>query len=361
MIKQKNILICPLNWGLGHASRCVPVINQLLSAEANVIIAADKGPLAFLKLEFPDLEFIKFPAYEITYQKKGSLILKLIGMLPRILKGIYKEHQCLKEIIAKNNIDIVISDNRFGLWNPKVKSIFITHQIQIKSPVNSKIIDLMLFWVNSFFINKYDECWIPDLDGDINLSGDLSHKSKPSVASYFIGPLSRFKAEKENTTKKEIDLLIILSGPEPQRSIFEKLMLNQISESHFKTVLLRGVTDESDEIINKNSFITIYNHLPTEKMQEIIEKSDLIICRSGYSTIMDLAVFGKKAILIPTPGQTEQEYLGSFLMEKNYFYSISQKKFNLIDSVRLSVTYNAVKIQNDYVVLKERIISLLDS
>jgi uncharacterized protein (TIGR00661 family) len=357
--KRKTILICPLDWGLGHATRCVPIINNLISSGAHVIIAADKRPLAFLKKEFPDLSVVNFPGYDITYQNKGSLALRMLLILPKILLGIYYEHKLLNKIIEEYSIDIVISDNRFGLWSKKVKTIFITHQILIKNPFNSVRIEKFFYTINKFFIKNFNECWIPDFEGDDNLSGDLSHKYKLPVKTFFIGPLSRFNGTIGATAIEETDLLVILSGPEPQRSIFEELVLKELSSNELKAIVVRGIPEDNSDKGKHIGNLSIYPHLPTEILQQLILNSRLILCRSGYSTVMDLAVLGKKAILIPTPGQTEQEYLATYFVSKKYFYSIPQKAFNLDAALLKSVDFNGVKFYNDYLTLKERIFYLL--
>lgn len=359
MEKRKNILICPLNWGLGHATRCVPIINEFILQGANVIIAADKRPLAFLKMEFPDLQFIKFPAYEITYHKKGSFALRMFMILPKLVKGIREEHKILNELIDKYALDIVISDNRYGLWNKKVKRIFITHQIYIKSPLKLKFFDWVLFNINKLFIRNYNECWVPDIEGNMNLSGELSHKNKLPIETCFIGPLTRFKSFDNKLVTEEFDLLVLLSGPEPQRSIFEELVLKELKNSVLNVVIVRGIPDEKLQTDFQRQNIKVYSHLPTDKLQDLIMKSKLILCRSGYSTIMDLAESGKKAILVPTPGQTEQEYLANYYLSKKYYYSVSQKEFNLDEAIIKSKDYTGVKLENSYLKLRERINSLL--
>ncbi len=354
MAEPKNVLICPLDWGLGHACRCVPVIRAFIAAGANVIIAADHRPLAFLQKEFPALQFVKFPAYQISYQRKGSLMLKFLGIMPQLLKSIFNEHKLIDKLIDEYKIDLVFSDNRFGLWNKKVKCIFMTHQVMIKSPVIFKLFDHFLYLINRAFIKNYDECWIPDFDGEINLSGDLSHKYKLPIATYFIGPLSRFENTNSIAENKKIDLLVLLSGPEPQRTIFEEIILQQLAKTTIKTVIVEGIP-EKEEVNIINDQLSIYSHLETHQLQSLIQQAEIVLCRSGYSTIMDLVVFGKRAILVPTPGQTEQEYLADYYQKKKYFYSVSQKQFKLEDALIQSKSYTGIQMKLDGEMLKERV------
>lgn len=354
MLRKKNVLVAPLDWGLGHATRCVYIINSLITKGANVIIAADGRPLAFLKKEFPELSFVQFPGYGITYQKKGSFVLKISTSILQIFQGIYNENKVLDDFIKSLSLDLVISDNRFGLWNKKIPSIFITHQIGIKSPFKSKYFDQMLFNFNKGFIKNYKECWVPDFEGDNNLSGDLSHKNKLPIPTYFINPLSRFTKSYNENVEEDIDLLALISGPEPQRSIFEEIILNQIKDLNIIAIVVKG-TPEKKKSYQINDNITVYPHLTGDSLQKYLKRSKIVICRSGYSTIMDLAVLGKKAILVPTPGQTEQEYLANYYFDKRYFYTCDQKKLNIKESLIKSKSFKGINLDWNYNLLEERI------
>lgn len=364
---QKKILICPLDWGLGHATRCIPIINTLLTYEnLKVIIAADNRPLELLKNEFPQLQFIKFPGYNISYNKKGLLAIKMFLSIPKILLGIYKEHKMLSRIIKDYNNDMVISDNRYGLWNRKIYSVFITHQIMVKVPIFLKFFGPILYGLNRFFIKKYDECWIPDFAGENNLSGTLSHPPAPrrvTSNAYYIGPLSRFKGLNPAVceSKKVYDLAVILSGPEPQRTILQEIILKQLKETTLKSVVVLGKTEEIQYITSPQENIKIYPHLNQKDLLDVILSSEIILSRPGYSTIMDLIYLKKKAIFVPTPGQTEQEYLAKYYRNRNIFYCVSQKEFNLIEAYKKAKEYQPLLIKSNFSEdkLKERIEKIL--
>lgn len=333
MNSSKRILVAPLDWGLGHASRCVPVIRCLIDKGAAPVIAADGRPLAFLQNEFPSLEFVRVPGYNIEYPRKGSMAIKMMRSAPRILRGIRREHHALNDIITQKKIDGVISDSRFGMWTDQKPCVFITHQVLIKSP----FAEGLLHRINKTFIQNYDECWIPDVKGEGNLSGDLANKHLlPS--SYYIGHLSRFeKLKQEERQNAKYDLLVILSGPEPQRTIFEDKVLSQLSNSSLNVLVLQGKPDSSSTVSEGN--ITIAPHLPTREVLSAIRSSRLVLSRPGYSTIMDLAVTGGKAVFVPTPGQTEQEYLGELMMKRKLAYMMKQEKFDLQQAIKMSDDY----------------------
>jgi uncharacterized protein (TIGR00661 family) len=354
---MKNVLVCPLDWGLGHATRCIPIIKILIEQKYNVIIGSDGLPKELLRQEFPELKFINLKGYNISYPQSGSMTWKMITSTPKILFSIFKEHKRLKEIIQKHHIDIVISDNRFGLWNKKIKSIFITHQLRILSPTRNKFIENLLHKINLYFIKKYDECWVPDTEDDINLSGELSHHLQYKKNVFFIGPLSRFEVSGNENINNQYDFIAIISGPEPQRTIFENMVTMQIKNTSLKGNIVVGKPNEN-KIIKLNENINIISHLETSELQKMILNSKVVICRSGYSSIMDLCFLNKKAILIATPGQTEQEYLSGYLKKKNYFYSISQKDFEINESIKKYLDFSGIQINNFSKLIQERIQSL---
>ncbi|MBI3503093.1 MAG: glycosyltransferase [Bacteroidetes bacterium] len=331
-----RILVAPLDWGLGHATRCIPIIKYLLGKKCEVIISADGRMLQLLQKEFPSCQFVIISGYNISYPKNGSMVLKMAAQIPKILSGIKREHEQLKKIIKEKKIDAVISDNRFGLWSREVPCVFITHQLMVKSPFGEKLI----YRLNKKYISKYSDCWIPDVPEKNNLSGDLSHKfSLPKNAKY-IGILSRFASSKKRfLDSSRNDILIILTGPEPQRTLFEKKIIEQVSSMKKSVLIVQGITEKNErKKISEN--VSIVSYFATEELQKEIFSSEIILSRPGYSTIMDLAVLGKKAIFVPTPGQTEQEYLAKYFSETKIAYSVSQKKFDLEVALKESEKYS---------------------
>lgn len=354
MPQPKRILICPLEWGLGHATRCIPVIRLLLEKKAEVFIAADGQAYELLKKEFPSLEIIRLKGYAVSYPLKGSMVFKMLSSIPSILKGIRREHQDLQRIISSKKIDVVISDNRFGCYGKGTKNIFITHQLMIKSPFGEGTLKK----INRHYIDKYDECWIPDLNGKENLAGDLSHIDPMPEHCHYIGPLSRFQNSKPVQGIKRYDIMAVISGPEPQRTLFERIVFEELKKSGLNSLMVLGQPSEqrSEEKVK----IEMVSHLGTAEMEQALLSSDIILCRSGYSSIMDLSVLGKKAIFVPTPGQTEQEYLSKLLAEKGIAFSMAQKEFDL--SVALKNTENFIGFSRSDVKeeLSERIENLLN-
>lgn len=318
--------MAPLDWGLGHATRCVPIVKELLNAGFKVIIAAEGDQKILLQEEFPKLEIVYLKGYQLKYgSTKWFTILKLIFQIPKILISINRENKWLRNIITIKHLDAVIADNRYGLHNRKIISVFITHQLYIKTPLG-KVANRLVQKMNYHFINQFNYCWVPDLAGEKNLAGELSHPIlKPRTEILYTGFLSRITKQSLPLTNQ---LLVLLSGPEPQRSIFEKVLLQQLSNYVHPVILVRGLPAAVDTI-SSAPLLTVYNYLHGPALQLVINQSGIIISRSGYSTIMDVLPKGKKCILIPTPGQAEQEYLASYLAGANYACAGVQHNFYL--------------------------------
>ncbi len=326
----KNILVCPLDWGLGHATRCVPIIRLLHESGQKVIIAADRAPLDFLKNAFPKLQFVRFPGFKPKYSHGNQQILTMLRAIPSALRSFAEDHHTLECLIDTYQIDGLISDNRFGAWSKKVPSVFITHQLHIQLPNYVKPFKSIVDQVNAHYIRKFDSCWVPDVVQGEGLSGVLSANPFPKTDTRYIGPLSRFEQQAAAPScGKTIDLLIMLSGPEPQRSLLETKILQQIRNTNANIVLLRGLPGQSQKPAFEHPGLTIYNHADDGQIIELVHSSKKILARSGYSTIMDLTRLQIPAFVIPTPGQTEQVYLAKSLAKKNWLTAIDQNTFDL--------------------------------
>jgi UDP-N-acetylglucosamine transferase subunit ALG13 len=327
-----RILVAPLDWGLGHATRCIPVIYELLGQNIDVWLAGEGPQEILLKKEFPGLPFLYLRGYRVKYGRSGpGLVSSIFRQVPRILTAIRRENAWLKEVVKKYRFDGVISDNRYGLSHPGIPTVFITHQLSIKSPFGNWS-ERILQKRNYLFINRFTECWIPDEETQHGLAGQLSHPTtRPSVPVRYIGFLSRLK--KGTSEEKKDHLFISLSGPEPQRTLLENKIIHDIGHYQGTATIARGLPGEANIIPSTND-LRFYNHLPTAELNHEMQRAEYIISRGGYSTVMDIATMGKRSILIPTPGQTEQEYLAKYLTERKFALCIPQKEFELQDALQ---------------------------
>jgi uncharacterized protein (TIGR00661 family) len=332
MIEKKTLLVAPLNWGLGHATRCIPIIRALKEDGYKVIIASDGAALELLCKEFPDEKTVKLPGYNISYSKKGSdFTRKMLASCPRVYKAVRAEHKLLDALIDSHNIDGVISDNRLGLYTSKVPTVFITHQLTVLSGKNTWLSSLL----HKKFIKRYDHCWVPDYKGDNNLSGKLGHPKNAIIPTTYLGPLSRLKP---TTVSPRYKAIAVLSGPEPQRTLLEEILLRELKKYPGKVLLVQGIV-AGEQSITKTSNIKIVNYLTSSELEKAINASEFVISRSGYTSIMDLACLGKKAFFIPTPGQPEQEYLAERLKNKGVIPFSKQDDFKIKDLAKIKV-YN---------------------
>ncbi len=328
MTAQKSVLICPLDWGLGHASRMVPVIKRLDESGHRVVIAADGAGLIFLQNYFPQLECFKFQGFKPKYSRSNSQAFKMMRSIPKALKSFKEDHHFVEKLIRNQKIDGLISDNRFGAYTNQVPSVFITHQLHIHIPATWLLFKPLVNAFNKHYVKSFDRCWVPDNLSEPRLSGSLSYPAFKGVKTEYIGNLSRFSQVK-NTSEKDIDMLLLLSGPEPQRSLLEEKIIAQSADLSAKFYLLRGIPGKKIAPYSINKNLIAYDHADDKTFSSLIQRTKTIVARAGYSSIMDLVALGRSAWLVPTPGQTEQEYLATYLSKKQKFKSIDQQKFDL--------------------------------
>lgn len=334
----KNILVAPLNWGLGHATRCIPIIRALQENDQIPIIASDGIALELLRKEFPYLKMLELPSYHIEYAKKGKHFKwKLLKSMPKMISAILKEKKMVDQWITEHDIDGIISDNRLGVYSKKVPAVFITHQLNVMTGNTTWLTSK----IHQLIIKKFTSCWIPDYEGKPNLAGELSHCKSTTFNLKYIGPLSRML---KKTVDNKYELMIILSGPEPQRTLLEVRLRDEIETYPHKVLFIRGIV-EKEQKKEQLKNITYYNYMNSKQLEQAFNESSLVLCRSGYTTIMDLAKLEKKAFFIPTPGQYEQIYLAQKLEKEGIAPFALQDEFKINDLSK-TVNYGGVPSLN---------------
>lgn len=340
-------MVAPLNWGLGHATRCIPIIHWLIEQNCQVIIGTNGKAGKLLQQEFPKLDYVETPGTEIRYsQNKIFFPFLLIWQMPKFLKQIRDEKNWLGQQIAKWKLDAVIADNRYGMNNPSIHSVLISHQLLIKTG-QGVWMDRLLQKIGYRLLNKFKEVWVPDYKGSWALAGELSNpKLLPTAPTRYIGVLNRFRhTSSKAPASQQAHLLFLISGPEPQREIFEKLIVQSLSSFTGSFTLIKGKPEVASGstgapadtlpllygVIRAN----IYEHLDSAALQNEIEKATLIICRSGYTSLMELLPQQKKLVCVPTPGQPEQEYLAIHCEQKKWAARLTQEKFSIEGAIAL--------------------------
>jgi uncharacterized protein (TIGR00661 family) len=341
MATTKKVLICPQHWGLGHVTRTIPVIQYFVRNNYDVILACSGAGSELLRREFPQFKLYEIPDYGINYPY-NSMVINITLQFFKMHIAIVKEHFAIKKICKEEKIDLIVSDARLGASQKNIPSVIIAHHLHFD--LGMKVIEWICdTWMKMFYLT-FDQLWIPDLPGFNNLSGDLAHLYK-SKKRYFLGILTRFK---KLDVEKKYDYAIMLSGPEPPRTILEDILLNQLSDlMPEKCILIRGILNGVSLEKYKDKYqenLEIKDFVNGAELNEIMCASDFIICRSGYSTLLDLAIIHKPALLIPTPGQPEQEYLSRELERKKLFHSVEQKKIQLGKDVEIAKTMNGYEV-----------------
>lgn len=335
-----KVFYAVLNMGLGHATRSLPIIHEFIKRNWQLLIGSNGRSLEFLKKELPTAKFIVTPDYGISYSHGHFLILKLIPQIHRIFKKIKEEKKLCNQVVAEFSPDLIISDHCYGMYHSNIQSYFLSHQIYFAVPHLFQFLSPIISQYNFSFHRQYTKVIIPDLpeNGNGLLSGTLSNCPSTEEKYCYAGILSSIKKQLPN---KKVDLLISISGPEPQRTIFEKIILNQINQIPGKKIVVLGKSEKSEVLIEKDD-LRVYTHLPRCEMEKLFNQAELIITRPGYSTLMELAELGKKALLVPTPGQTEQQYLANRMKDKRWFYFIDQKCLNLSRDIEIAKTYQGL-------------------
>lgn len=319
------MLVSPLGWGLGHATRLIPIISSLIQKGCSVVVAADLPSNELLRIRFPELEYIHFPSTNIRLSRRKLKIIRLFQIALRFFLLTRREHKQIKKIVEEYVIDIVISDNRYGLWGATEQSVFISHQLRILFPRPFKWAEFLGRWYVKRYAEKFTECWIPDKAEGFRFSGELSTPNKLPKNAVFIGIQSRFTDIKAEKTESEWDFVGIVSGPPPQRDIFEQILISIANRLKLKVLIFQGLP-LGPRVARTVGYATLQSHLPDDQMAKAIVSAKLLICRSGYSTIMDLVALNRTALIVPTPGQTEQEYLAKYLSKHRLFWSIPQSR-----------------------------------
>lgn len=341
--KQKPLLLfCPLDWGLGHVTRSIPLLQEFAKQGWSIVVACNSTQKKILEDEFSGLRYVEKQSESIQYGRNTlSTKTKIFYELIKILMQVKVEHRWMKAFLSENPVDLIISDNSYGAYSPSTPSIFITHQLRPCSGLGPTIDNLVQNFLKKY-INRFSRCWVPDYSSGITLSGKLSHYGNlPSIPVSYIGPVSRLETQFNH--RPTINLLVIISGPEPQRSIFENLVADQLrsladQRKNFYVVIIRGLPGKNQLPLDCDA--QQFNHVSAQHLSELASSSQFVISRSGYTTIMDMLKLKKKMIVVPTPGQTEQEYLATHLSKHNMAVAASQHNFSLEKTIRKAESFN---------------------
>ena len=334
MSRPPRILVAPLNWGLGHATRSIPIIRLLRERGCDVLLASDGPALTLLEQEFPDLPTFALPGFEVRYGER-FFALTLLGQLPSLLGAVRREHRAMAALVSRERVDGVISDNRFGSWGSGVPDIVLSHQWTVET--GNAVSGFMATRLHRRILRRYGECWIPDNNDDGSLAGRLSEANDPNTKH--IGPVSRLVSGEKGTapSRSRTKVLVICSGPEPLRTRLERTVLEQARQLPHTFLIARGLPGQAPTP-SPLSNVEWRAHLGTHELSNALVASDVVVSRTGYTTLMDLAATGAKALLIPTPGQPEQEYLGRYHAGNGWWAIQEQTNLDLATGIEQALT-----------------------
>jgi len=327
---SRSVLVSPLEWGLGHTVRVVPIIEHLLKTGHRVIIASGGKSLRFLRFRFPQLEYAGLPFYPVRYSGSGRFFAALIPQLPGILMHIRMNRRIVSRLVKEHNINLIISDHRYGIAIKGIPSVFITNQLWLKAPKGLAWGEPLVYRLHLLLLRTFTEIWIPDFPGTPNISGIQTHPPQVPGKVKYLGPLSRFTGQTPEEPPEPINggTLVLLSGPEPQRTLLEEMLVVHFNRSGTDALILRGIPpadSNAEPTFSITGTVKLLDHARDAHILWYINQAERIICRPGNSTITDLIVLGKRAILVPTPGQTEQEYVAQHLGIQGWFEMCAQK------------------------------------
>ncbi|MBN2223360.1 MAG: hypothetical protein JW765_01655 [Deltaproteobacteria bacterium] len=354
------MLFSPLSWGLGHATRDIPIINDLIARGHTVGVAATGIALELLSLEFPDLEFYNVPDYPSPYTSDGFSITRVVALFPLMVNNIAREHRIISRIVRSERYDLVISDNRFGAYTKDVPCLFISHQIRFATPGGIESVERMMEVFNGRYHRHFERVIVPDNPpGPRSLSGKLGYARRPFTKrrAYSAGILTDIRKQ---DVPQDIDYLVSISGPKVTKDALKKIIVEQIGGISGKKVILLGDPASAfEERLDDDTLMK--SHADRHEMADLMNRAEFVITRSGYTTVMELAELEKKDLLfIPTPGQTEQEYLSAYYEDMGWVHSVRQHDLDLVRDVArartmkgfppMSGSYNNIKKLYDWVI-----------
>jgi UDP-N-acetylglucosamine:LPS N-acetylglucosamine transferase len=317
-IKNNRILFSPLNWGWGHVTRSIPLLHRLRDQQNEVVICCDEQQENFYRSEFPDAWYIPHAGYPFRFSGNGHWERDIVKTFNALNKARKKEHIIVEDLVKKLNAHLVISDQRYGFYAKSVRSVIISHQLRLPVAKKWSVAQRM----NRSLLNEFNEIWIPD-NPTHDLSGALS--ATRWGRKYFIGPQSRLEPSLSHNKPKPYTYLGIVSGPSPYAEHFFEDLIDFTSKQNMPAVIVVP-TSIQNVCIARHPQVSIAVQPTVKRLDELFNQSETVISRAGYSTLMDLNAKGKKAILVPTPGQAEQLYLAELHKKKKNWLFVNDLK-----------------------------------
>jgi len=357
-----RVLYAVGSWGLGHATRSLPVIQALLERGVEVTVVCTGRALLLLRQELMErCEFLDWPDVPQTLGRSAlEFYARSALAIPHMLLVMLRERSWTENLLRRRRFDRIVSDNRYGVQHPAVPSFHLAHSLRFIAPRRVALLEWLLEAFNYRWFCGLRRILVPDTPED-RLSGDLAHRLRvfpPKLLAY-IGVLSRIRAR---DLPQDLDLFVTLSGPEPQRTMLEEVIRRQLAAWRPAATGLRVVValgrpeaPHREEVDG----VEVYGYLDARAQEEMVNRAHLVVARSGYSTIMELAEVERRAVLVPTPGQTEQVYLAAYHERRGTIRAVSQSRLALPRDVAVAATRPGLRAREKTEVAVRRAVDLI--
>lgn len=333
-----KILFAASSWGLGHATRDLILIQALMDAGHSVTVLSTDRALKLLRGELADqCDYIDLPDIpKALGHTSASFYLKMTMALPLVFRTFRREHRFVDELCRAGKCDRIVSDSRYGVWSRDVPSYHLMHTLHQISPFRVRLVEHVIESIQRGLLSGAKKVLIPDQEEN-GLAGELCHDLVAFRRDQieYLGILSSVL---RMPVEQDIDYFITVSGVEPQRSILEKKVLRQARELDGRVVITLGRPDLPFSV-SDDGRLAIYSFLGRRRQAEMLNRARTVVSRSGYTTLMELAELGKRALMVPAVGQSEQEYLAGLHERRGTMHSVPQSRLNLARDLRDAERY----------------------
>ncbi len=342
---QLKVLFAVAAWGLGHATRDLVLIRELLAAGHEVTILSTERALQLLRSELGSrCSYLELPDIPKPLSRKALFFyVKMSLSMPAVFWTFYREHQFVRQVARSQRFDRIVSDTRYGVFLREIPSYHIVHSLRQIVPGRPREIEIMVELVQKRLLAGARRILIPD-QRENGLAGDLCHNLNcfDGHNLEYIGILSSVK---RRPVQPDLDYFVTVSGAEPQRSIFEKMVLQQAYDLPGRVVIALGKPDVPLSVTSDGR-VDVYSYMGRGQQEEMMNRARLVVSRSGYTTMMELAELGKQALLIPTVGQSEQEYLGAYHEKLGTMHTVTQPHLSLVRDVEAASSYSGIPLSH---------------
>jgi len=345
----RRILFAVHDWGLGHATRSLVLIRALVQrGDAVTILMAESPGLALLRAELGDAcEFYPYEDIPKPFSRYPAVFyFRMSCSVPQIWLRFTLEQRLTERLVRERRLDAVVSDSRLGVWSREAPSYCVFHSLRQIIPGRPRQLERIVERAQRYALRGYRAILVPDVEGDDALAGDLAHDLDVDWRGklVYIGPLSELQP---NGAAEDIDYFFSISGVEPHHTMLAERVLAALPALRGRSVVALGRPGSAADVRTVGN-ATIHGYLDRRAQGEMLARARVIVGRSGYTTLMEAAGFGKRALFVPTPGQSAQEYLAKFHCERGRVFSTVQSALDIAcDLARAEAASGLPRLRTD--------------